>query len=53
MRRKTVNELIEIIQEQSEIISLQRRVIDRIFSILSLHISEEEFNSIQQMMKGG
>ena len=53
MRSKTVNELIKIIQEQSEIISLQEKVIDRIFGILSLHISEEEFNSIQNMLKGG
>ena len=46
MWASTVSDLLQIIEDQENIITYKQRVIDRMFKVLSLHLSAEELEDV-------
>lgn len=50
-RTSRINELLDAFGDQSEIIRKQNDIIDRLFTLLSMHLSSEELADLDEEIK--
>ena len=50
-RTSRINELLDAFGDQSEIIRKQTNIIDKLFTLLSMHLSSEELADLDEEIK--